>query len=239
MKFKKLILSSLILIGYLSANAYAIQDPSQVTLGTGESLADKLIENSNSPGVFKSTDTRFAATPGESKKLWANRTNILDKPMPKSLDATGSTPQATRANAELADSEAAQNNESTAANNVDSSASTPETSSSGMGNVSGSWAFTLDEGNNPKNLMLTLFQSGNDVYGTGSMRSGNSTLAVAASGSKDGEKMNLDVTTIGTISTYKMALNLDGDSASGDYSAFAANGDTWNGQVSGILSAAQ
>jgi hypothetical protein len=44
---------------------------------------------------------------------------------------------------------------------------------------------------------------------------------------------------LGTISLYKQALHLNGDSASGDYQAFSASGDTWTGSAEGLRIAPQ
>jgi hypothetical protein len=226
MRFAALIISALILTACLAANAAAIQDPGTVTVGAGESLADKLIEASNGPGVLVS-NTGFAATPGESKKQWTNRTGV-DFTMPESLSASGNSAKESRAAAEAVSSE--QTEETTSAE--------PETSSSGAASVGGSWSFTLDE-STPKEMVLTLFQSGDAVFGTGSINMGDSTLVVAASGSANSDSMDLDVTSIGTISLYRIALNLDGDSASGSYDAFAASGETWTGNAQGVRSVSQ
>ena len=241
MRFAASILSALILAACLAANAVAIQDPGTVTVGAGESLADKLIEASNGPGVMQS-NTGFAATPAESKKQWSNRTGV-DFTMPESLSASGKSAKESRANAEATKS---QQTEDTADDTADTETSAaedtastqPETSSSGAASIGGSWSFTLDE-STPKEMVLTLFQSGDAVYGTGSINTGDSTLVVAASGLVGMDSMNLDVTSIGTIGLYRIALDLDGDSASGSYNAFAASGETWTGNAEGVRSVAQ
>ncbi len=240
MRFAASILSALILTACLAANAVAIQDPGTITVGAGESLADKLIEASNGPGVLTS-NTGFAATPGESKKQWSNRTGV-DFTMPESLSASGKSAKESRANAEATKSQQA---EDTADDTTDTETSTAEdttttepASSSGAASVGGSWSFTLDE-STPKEMVLTLFQSGDAVYGTGSINTGDSTLVVAASGLVDSDSMNLDVTSIGTIGLYRIALDLDGDSATGSYNAFAASGETWTGNAEGTRSVAQ
>jgi hypothetical protein len=237
MRFAALIISALILTACLAANAAAIQDPGTVTVGAGESLADKLIEASNGPGVLVS-NTGFAATPGESKKQWTNRTGV-DFTMPESLSASGNSAKESRAAAEAVSSEQTEDtaDEETPAAEETTSAE-PETSSSGAASVGGSWSFTLDE-STPKEMVLTLFQSGDAVFGTGSINMGDSTLVVAASGSANSDSMDLDVTSIGTISLYRIALNLDGDSASGSYDAFAASGETWTGNAQGVRSVSQ
>lgn len=243
MRLIELVLSALILTACLAANAAAVKDAGSVSVDPGESLADKLIDLSNNPGTYEST-TGFAATPGESKKQWENRTGV-NFTMPESLSAGGNSAKESRADAEAASSQQAENSADleappaveTPTVESDSTAQSDSTvqsdaSSSGAATVGGSWSFTLDE-SAPKDMMLTLFQSGDTVFGTGSINMGDNTLVVAASGLVDGNSMNLDVTTIGTISLYKIALNLDGDSASGSYDAFDTSGETWKGNAKG------
>lgn len=237
MRFAASILSALILTACLAANAAAIQDPGTINVGAGESLADKLIEASNGPGVLTS-NTGFASTPGESKKQWTNRTGV-DFTMPESLSGGGNSAKESRANAEVADSQQTEDTAEVETPPAEDTASTqPEASSSGAASVGGSWSFTLDE-STPKEMVLTLFQSGDAVYGTGSINTGDNTLVVAASGLVDSDSMNLDVTSIGTIGLYRIALDLDGDSASGSYDAFAVGGETWTGNAQGIRSVPQ
>ncbi len=236
MRFIELILSALIITACLAVNAAAIKDPGSVSVDPGESLADKLIDLSNNPGTYESS-TGFAATPGQSKQQWANRTGV-NFTMPESLSAGGNSAKESRAAAEAASNEQAESTanvetppvEETPVVQSDSTAQSD--ASSGAASVKGSWSFTLDE-STPKEMMLTLFQSGDAVYGTGSMNMGDNTLVVAASGTADSDSMDLDVTTVGTISLYRIKLDLDGDSASGSYNAFATSGETWTGNAEG------
>ncbi len=69
------------------------------------------------------------------------------------------------------------------------------------------------------------------------MNDGNTTSVLAASGSLNGDKLNLDLTTLGSINLYRLTLTPNGDSASGDYQAFSANGESWTGSASGTRSA--
>lgn len=248
MKFIASILLALFLTACLSASVSAIQDPNSVSLGPGESLADKLIEASNSPGVLK-TSTGFAPTPEASKKEWANRTGV-DFTMPESLSASGNSAKESRAAAEASGSEDAASADETQTSTTEDTSTTEQStaedtsgvqsdaSSSDAAGVGGSWLFTLEDGA-AKEMVLTLFQSGDAVFGTGSINEGDDTLVVAASGVVDDETMYLDITSIGTIGLYRMALDLDGDLASGDYDAFAASGETWTGTASGERSVPQ
>ncbi len=236
MRFTGLILSALFLAACLAANASAIQDAGSVTLEEGESLADKLIDASNEPEILKAT-TSLPPNPDASKQAWANRTGV-NFTMPESLSDTGKNAKDSRADAEASNSQQTEDTADVQTPAKDTTVSESDSTMPEESSVGGTWSFTLDE-STPKEMVLTLFQSGNDIYGTGSINTGEDTLAVAASGSVDGESMVLDVTSIGTISVYKMALNLDGDSASGNYEAFAASGETWEGNAQGVRSVPQ
>lgn len=228
-----------------AAPASAI-DTSQVSAGSGESLADKLIDASNGKGLATG-DTRFAPTPKKSRQLWNNSSKV-DFTMPKTLSDSGMSAKESRNDAESTAAVQDQSANTAGADTTQTDTSqtnttqTPETtqaetqSSTTAGTVSGSWSFELSD-STIKNTVLTLFQSGDAVFGTGSMNDGNNTLVVAASGSYDGSKLNLDMTTLGSINLYRLALAPSGDSASGDYQAFSANGQSWTGSANGTRSA--
>ena len=82
-------------------------------------------------------------------------------------------------------------------------------------------------------VSLALFQNGNYLFGVGNMKTGDSTLQVAASGLVQDKTVDLDIITSGTVSLYKQVLQLNGDSASGNYQAFSASGETWTGSTEG------
>jgi hypothetical protein len=85
-----------------------------------------------------------------------------------------------------------------------------------------------------RDLALTLFQKGSDLFGGGKIREGNNTLDVTVSGSSQkNETAELDITTVSTITLYKLNLNLNGDTATGDYQASSASGESWKGSVEG------
>jgi len=243
MKFKRLILSSVLLLGYFAANTHAIEDAGSVTLGQGESLADKLMDASNDEGVYKN-DLGLAPTPQKSRELQQNKTE-LNWTMPSSLAGFGSSAKSSRDEAKTMTDEAASTTETTPLQETVPVADTAATTESelppsqpSVASVGGSWSFELND-SSKRDVALALFQSGNYVYGAGNMREGNSTLQVAASGSVQGETMDLDVISLGTINLYKLALDLSGDSAYGDYQAFSASGDAWKGSAEGLRTASQ
>ncbi len=87
-------------------------------------------------------------------------------------------------------------------------------------NVSGDWSLVLDD-NTSRTAVLTLFQNGNAVYGTGDMNQGNNTsLKAAASGTVKGSRLNMNLVLLGKLSLYRLSLTISEDSINGSYSAF-------------------
>jgi len=204
MKFKRLILTSLILLGFFAANTHAIQDAATVTVGQGESLADKLLNTSKGEGIY-SNSQGMAPTPQQSRELQKNKT-ALDWEMPSSLAGFGSSAKASREK------------------------QSPSEQSVTL--AGGSWSLELSD-SSKRIVSLALFQNGNYLFGVGNMKTGDSTLQVAASGLVQDKTMDLDIITSGTVSLYKQVLQLNGDSASGNYQAFSASGETWTGSTEG------
>jgi hypothetical protein len=102
-----------------------------------------------------------------------------------------------------------------------------------MSNASGEWSFELRD-SKTRQLALALFQSEDAIFGSGTMNDGTSTLVVSASGSVEGNTLNLDVVSQETINLYRLSLIMNGESMSGDYRAFAAGEDAWTGIANGI-----
>lgn len=216
----------------LSINAHSIDD-------TGSKSADQLIDESNGIGTTI-VDTRFATNPHASRKAWGTDNGISSE-VPSSLPSSTISPQDSRAKAESTEStlknqNQVMNDQSTTetASSQTLPASSAATPSAAM--ASGSWSLELKD-STLKEIVLTLFEHGNAVFGTGSMSNENSTLLVAASGFLDGDTLDLDLTTLGSINLYRLSLTTSGDSASGNYTAFSASGQSWMGSAEGIRSA--
>lgn len=237
MRFMRLILSYLIFVSLFASNVQAIVDPSQVTVQPGQSLADQLIDNSNSGGIV-SGDTRFPPTPQKSRALQENKSS-LDWTMPSTLSGGATSAKSSR---EAAISASAAQKDSAASSSVANASSTAESelppTETATISVSGSWSFELND-SLIRDMALALFQSGEYVYGAGNMREGNTTLQVAASGSVNDNEMDLDIISLGTINLYKLKLELNEDLGSGKYLAFSATGETWSGSVEGVRISAQ
>lgn len=232
MRYTGLILSSLILLACLAASGSAVQDAGTVTVSPGESLADKLIEGSSNPETY-ANKAGFAATPKIARELQKNKTS-MNWTMPSTLTGGGKSAKESR---DLADATGSEVTGSDAAQDTTTVVPIDQTElpAAPAAVVTGSWSFQLND-DSQKDIALSLFQNGDALFGTGNMREGNDTLQVAASGSLQGDDMNLDITTLGSISLYRLTLSFSGDSASGDYTAFSASGDAWTGSADGMRS---
>ena len=155
--------------------------------------------------------------------------------MPSSLSGSGSTPFESRSMAQ----------EQSSAEVQDSSSQSSEISTdaqiasnqSVIANASGTWSLQLND-SMQRDVSLALFQEGASIFGSGSLREGNSTSQVMASGTLQGDLLSLDLTTQQPITLYKLLMNLSDDEVSGKYSAISSGGDKWTGQVDGFRLAA-
>jgi len=261
MKIK--ILISLIFISTLFAlNSYAVLEPNPnvVYPNQGYTLADQLIDESRGtlPG-------HHSLSPKDVRALWQNNSqnnSSLFSPMPGTL-SSGQTPQASRTQSQgqgiansassmsettIAGSPRTQNPTPASANLAGTSSASSMTDTTIAGspigiqnpirssaNLAGTWSLNLNDAS-PKQVVLTIFQIEDKIFGSGSMKNGDNTLVVAASGALKGDQIYLDITSIGTIGLYSLVMNSSADSAIGDYKAYMANGQTWKGKVQGTKS---
>jgi hypothetical protein len=235
MRIDRLLLLSMLALAYFATNAQGVLDPGEVSLNPGESLADKLMEQSANPEEYKN-EMGFAPTPKLERERQKNKTS-LNWSMPSSLTGGGNSAKASR---DLAESQNADTAQDTTTNTAASENANAEVSSgtelppaAASASVAGLWSFELND-TTQKYAVITILQNGDELSGEGSLREGNDTLKTAVSGSLQADKMNLVITTLGTISQYKLALGLSGDSAIGNYTAFSANGDSWTGSADGL-----
>jgi len=238
---KRLIALSLAIHALFAGNSCAIIDG-----GSGLS-ADQLIDFSN--GVYIPS-TGIPENPQAARKLWSEEsgTNFT---MPGKLSGNATNPQSSRSSAKTGEGLQYQT-ASTVSSGQAEAASSPEPAISPATKpatlpvilpiispasiVAGNWTFQLKDSKN-RFLALKLFQSENAVFGTGNMNDGGETMKVSASGSVAADKLSLDVISSGTVSLYRLRLNLSGETASGEYRAFSTNSDSWIGIVEGVLAA--
>lgn len=234
MRFEILIALSMVIFALFAVNACAILDG-----GSGLSV-DQLIDASNGIYIPK---TGIPENPQASRKLWSEKSGI-DFTMPGKLPESETSPQASRSSVQTGEGLQYQT-ASTVSSSQTEAASSPETAiqpaespttsqtASAETNVAGNWSIQLRDSMN-RILALTLFQSENAVFGTGTMNDGSDTQKVSASGSVAADKLSLDVISSGTISLYRLRLNVNGNSAAGEYRAFSNNRDPWIGIAEGL-----
>ena len=222
------LISGLFLLGFQS-----ILLPDSPSIASGISV-DDYIEQSN----IQTIDVEAVANQAKAsrERYFAEKENsTLDWDMPSSLSGSGSTPFESRSMAQ----------EQSSAEVQDSSSQSSEISTdaqiasnqSVIANASGTWSLQLND-SMQRDVSLTLFQEGASIFGSGSLREGNSTSQVMASGTLQGDLLSLDLTTQQPITLYKLLMNLSDDEVSGKYSAISSGGDKWTGQVDGFRLAA-
>jgi hypothetical protein len=81
--------------------------------------------------------------------------------------------------------------------------------------TSGNWLFRIGE-NAPMNATVELFQRGDIILGI--VRNNNS-LAIVASGSFDGNKLNLDLIEPESLNLYRLSMILAENSTNGNYTS--------------------
>ena len=100
--------------------------------------------------------------------------------------------------------------------------------------VAGSWSFSLRDSQN-KIMALTLSQSEETLFGTGSINEANGTETVSASGFLDGDRISLNVTAAVTLDEYVLSLTKTANTASGKYTLYPSAGEMLNGTAEGVL----
>ncbi len=227
MRFKIIILSSLLFIAFLAVTALCVDwsDPSYD--------ADQMI-SAEEVSVYKNP-TGFAPTPQAQREIEKNKSS-LDWTMPSTLTGGGNSAKDSRTQAEAPGEEAAA---STATEETTKSTDTSTTTDTELppaqpqvAIAGGSWYFTLND-SVERDLAMILFQNGNDVFGAGKIKEGDNTLDVTVSGSVVDSALDLNVVSLGTISLYKLKLDLSEDWASGEYQAFSSGSDSWTGSAEG------
>jgi hypothetical protein len=212
MRMQGLILSSLILLALLASNEQA----------QGQSMVDAYIEGTKAPEVYKNPYDNYPATPQEARELQKNK-GALNWTMPSTLSAGGESAKESRGQTEETGAPAA---ESIASDSQTSPAQTE------MVDVKGNWFFTLND-SLTRELALTLLQDGGNVYGSGRIREGNSSMDVAVSGTAAGSDLKLDLVSTSPILQYQLNLTVDQDLAAGEYKASSASGESWTGMAEG------
>jgi hypothetical protein len=201
MRLKVMILASFTVLAFLAVLALAIDWENTEGRSVEELLATE-----------EGYEAISGATPWQERAILKNTSENSDifEPIPGTLSGGAMNAKESRSLAESASQTQEQPN-TTQASEVPAAESVPT--------VKGTWSLRL-LGDSPRDVSVTLFQSGNAIFGTGSVSQGKTSLEAAASGSVNGDQMNLDITTLKSIALYRATLTLTGDSASGSYEGF-------------------
>ena len=222
------LISGLFLLGFQSVIL-----PDSPSIASGSSV-DEYIEQSN----IQTVDIEAVANQAKAsrERYFAEKENsTLDWDMPSSLSGSGSTPFESRSMAQ--EQSSAEVQDSSSQSSEISADAQVASNQSVIANASGTWSLQLND-SMQRDVSLALFQEGASIFGSGSLREGNSTSQVMASGTLQGDLLNLDLTTQQPITLYKLLLNLSDEDVSGKYSAISSGGDKWTGQVDGFRLAA-
>jgi hypothetical protein len=223
MRLKMLLISSLLFLTFLVVTAICVNwdDP--------DYDVDKMIAEED---VHISSPQE---TPWESRERQKNKSS-LDWTMPNTLAGGGDSAKESRDTAELSSETANASTTAESATIIDNTTATTNTElplvQSEAVTAEGNWYFTLND-SVVRNLVMSLFQNGNDIYGAGKIKEGNSTMDVAVSGTIADSTLELNLVSTNPIVQYKLNFSMDEDRASGEYQASSANGETWTGTAKG------
>ena len=224
MRIVILIISSLLVLVLFAINACSVDwdNPDSQSV-------DQMIAGPDQGTAIPSSGPIETPWASRAAKIGQQGTDILSVPSGSSSSSEASTPQQAR-NQEL--------NQKPTNQPIVTNATIPvqSTTSSEPMAASGSWSLVLNDSAS-RTAVLTLFQNGDAVYGTGNLNlDANTTLIAAASGTIAGDKLSLDVVSLGKVSLYRITMTLSGDSATGDYTAFNPSVASTTGTANGVRS---
>ena len=228
MKIKILILSSLLLLAFFAVGVYAInwdnptsEPVDQMFSGTETGY------NNTPPGEYISPSAARSAQLGQKGK------DILSVPLGGKLDTTSNNPQDTRSQDQSQTSPV-----QSEAVNTTVPATAQVVAPSEPTSISGGWSMELTDSAS-HTAAFTLFQSGDAVFGTGNVNlDANTTLMATASGTLTDNKLNLDIVTLEKMNLYRLALIVNGESATGDYTAYSPSASPSTGSAKGTRTVA-
>ena len=222
MRIEILIMSSLLLLAFFAINARSVdwnnpddQSVDQMIAGPDQGT---VIPPS---GPVETPQSSRAAEIGQSGK------DILSAPIGNELSSGATNPQEARSQ----DQNQTVATPTVAANpNIQAKPAV----SSELAIVSGSWSFELNDSASRK-AILTIFQNGDTIYGTGNLNlDANTAMIAVASGTVTGDQVNLDIVSLGKVSLYRIFMTVSGDSATGSYTAFSPGLSPATGTAKGL-----
>ena len=207
MRIKVLILSSLLLLALFAIKSYSVDWDNP----DGQSADDLL--SSGSDNIVSPSYTQEAQD-SRTAQIGPSGNDIISTPSGNKLSSGATNPQEARSqdqNLTVATPTVA----------ADANVKAKPTTSSDLAIVSGSWSLDLNDSASRK-AILTIFQNGDTVYGTGNLNlDANTAMTAAASGTVTGDQVNLDIVSLGKVSLYRISMTVSGDAATGSYTAFS------------------
>lgn len=218
MKIKRMAVTLILFLSFFVFNIHAFDD------STGKT-ADELLNNTDESDLsFKRADSRYPATPFESREIKEDQSKTGVTSLTKNPTLGGTTtPQDARkatTTASTPQTNAAATTSAAAMDNANNEAGV---------DMSGRWTIAIGD----LEADMTLFQNQAAVFGTGNIRDGNDMMVVTASGELSGNRLKLDMVTLGSVSFYRLALTPSGDQLSGSYSEYSTSGTPTSGRASG------
>jgi hypothetical protein len=229
MKIKVVLLSLMLVSALFVINGFSVDWDNPGTQTIDQMLSGSQYgANNTQPGSYVSPSASRSAQSSQKGK------EILNVPLGGKLNTIGYNPKETRVNDQAQPGQTTNTNASTTTP-MPVAASTTTASASAFG----SWSLNLTD-SATHSATITLFQSGDVIYGTGNLAlDANKTLMAAASGMLLGNELSLDLVTLGKVNLYRLEMSIGADSseAEGNYTAYSPNGSPYTGTVRGTRSA--
>ena len=236
MRIKILVVSALLLLAFFAINACSVNWDAPESQTVDQMFAGDSGTFSGVPpdGEYASPQAARAAEAGQDNKA------ILDTPVGGTLSSAATSPKEARSQ----DLDQINPTQPVVANTTapvqptaPSDRATSSNTTTSATTVSGTWSLVLNDSAS-RTADLTLFQSGDAVYGTGNINlDPTTTMIAAASGTIAGDKLNLDVVSLGKVSLYRISMTLSGDSATGSYITYSPGASSpISGTATGIRS---
>ncbi|MGD0953067.1 MAG: hypothetical protein ABR985_11860 [Methanotrichaceae archaeon] len=210
MRIKVLIISSLLLLALFAIKSYSVDwDNSD-----GQSADDLL--SSGSDNIVSPSYTQEAQA-SRTAQIGPSGNDIISTSSGNKLSSGTANPQEARSQ----DQNLTAPTPTVATPTADVNVKAKPAVSSELAIVSGSWSLDLNDSASRK-AILTLFQNGDAVYGTGNLNlDANTAMTAAASGTVTDDQVNLDIVSLGKVSLYRISMTVSGDSATGNYTTFS------------------
>ena len=220
MRIKFLIMSSLLLLALFAIKSYSVDWDNPDSYQS----ADDLMSSGNG---YTGPDLTQQAQAARAAEMGQPGNDVLSATTGNTLSSGATNPQESRSQDQ---------NQTVATHTV--AANTSEQAkpaiSSELAIVSGSWSFELNDSASRK-AILNIFQNGDAIYGTGNINlDANTAMTATVSGTVKGDQVNLDIVSLRKVSLYRISMIVNGDSATGSYTAFSLGLPPSTGTAKGL-----